>query len=43
MQARLLNGASAVTVPLVDFIAHELTGAVIGYCGLRQRGGQLQA
>src|ERR1051326_9144113 len=36
---RLLGRASAITVPVVDNIAHGLTGALIGYCGFRQRGG----
>lgn len=35
----LPNGVTADTVPVVDSIAHGLTGAVIGYCGFRQRGG----
>ena len=36
---RLLGWATAPTVALVDNIAHGLMGAVIGYCGFRQRGG----
>ena len=36
---RLLEWLTAISVPLVDNIAHGLTGAVIGYCGFRQRGG----
>ena len=36
---RLLDWQTADTVPLVDNIAHGLTGALIGYCGFRQRGG----
>lgn len=36
---RLLERPGAVTVRFVDNIAHGLTGALIGYCGFRQRGG----
>src|ERR1039457_3598039 len=36
---RLLGWLSVRTVAVVDNIAHGLTGAVIGYCGFRQRGG----
>src|SRR6266404_4639352 len=37
---RLLDYRTPPTVALVDNIAHGLTGAVIGYCGFRQRGGR---
>src|SRR5580698_1970692 len=37
---RLLDSLTAPTVALVDNIAHGLMGAVIGYCGFRQRGGR---
>jgi inner membrane protein len=36
---RLLECRTPHTVAGVDNIAHGLTGAVIGYCGFRQRGG----
>ena len=36
---RLPERSGAATVPLVDNIAHGLTGMLIGYCGFRQRGG----
>jgi inner membrane protein len=36
---RLLGWVSAPTVAGVDNLAHGLMGAVIGYCGFRQRGG----
>src|ERR1035441_1657083 len=36
---RLLDWLTMRTVAVVDNIAHGLTGAVIGYCGFRQRGG----
>jgi inner membrane protein len=36
---RLLEYRTTPTVAVVDNIAHGLTGAVIGYCGFRQRGG----
>src|SRR5258708_7974224 len=36
---RLLDWVTVTTVAVVDNIAHGLTGAVIGYCGFRQRGG----
>ena len=35
----MLKPTSATSVPVVDNIAHGLTGALIGYCGFRQRGG----
>src|ERR1039457_4790901 len=35
----LLDYRTPPTVGVVDNIAHGLTGAVIGYCGFRQRGG----
>ena len=35
----MLKWARAIRVPVVDNIAHGLTGALIGYCGFRQRGG----
>ena len=36
---RLPDGQTADTVPLVDSMAHRLTGALIDYGGFRQRGG----
>ena len=33
------NRATTINVPVVDNLAHGLTGALIGYCGFRQRGG----
>lgn len=39
LRRRLLGWLTAPTVAGVDNLAHGLMGAVIGYCGFRQRGG----
>ncbi len=39
LRRRLLDWLTVRTVAVVDNLAHGLTGAVIGYCGFRQRGG----